>query len=595
MTQFYQQGVDTICLTVSNGLCSLGTPYCEFPPTWLAPGKFDFSPLKAQIEEVLEINPDFKIVLSIDLNTPHWWTKAQSLWDEETHYETFNQLGQVASNEKWRADTSEYLKLLLEFTEENYADSIFQYNLLCGGTTEWYDHSKGRESSSRRAAYRRWCLDNNEADPVDIPVQSVREQAGHNMLRDPQEDHEAIRYIKFCNWQVANTILFYAGKARAVVGKRVTIGAYYGYTLLPIKRINHSVMDFDQLLESEDLDVILGIGTYGPERQIGGASGFLQPVDSARANSKHYVHECDQKTHAMNQHIGKYVCANFSANWKSEKEVIAGIKREFCICLLRNVSMWLFDMWGHFYDGENVHNTIGKLSKLWNDHAGDHAQIAEVAMFIDQDSWFYCNPQAPEVYKYSHRVMEILGHIGAPVEFYSFRDIARIDLSRLRYVVLPNLFAVDAAKMKILRERVFCDGRHVLWFDRAGVINDDVYSEDNVEKLTGIPFGESGLVIREMDGWTSLQTSQPIDDTAVIREQIKAAGVHVYVDGDSPVWAAGDYVAVHSGKDQILKIKLKRSTEKVQEVFSGREIEVLGDYFEEKITAPDTRLYKIIT
>ena len=112
---------------------------------------------------------------------------------------------------------------------------------------------------------------------------------------------------------------------------------------------------------------------------------------------------------------------------------------------------------------------------------------AEVAVLVDADSMYYVDGHSPLARPVLAEQRSDLSRMGAPWEIYSFSDLPRLDMSRFRMVVLPNLFAVTPQKRAWLEEKVFCDDKHVVFGYAPGIITDGRYDVNNVGQLTGIP------------------------------------------------------------------------------------------------------------
>ena len=53
MREFHAAGVNQFCVFPAHTTNSLGEPYSEYPPTWLAPEVYDFAPFDQQIEDAM--------------------------------------------------------------------------------------------------------------------------------------------------------------------------------------------------------------------------------------------------------------------------------------------------------------------------------------------------------------------------------------------------------------------------------------------------------------------------------------------------------------------------------------------------------------
>ena len=71
-------GITTRCVFAANTINSLGEYYCQYPPIWTGIGQYAWENLDAQIDDILKVSPEARIVCMIDLNTPYWATRRFS-------------------------------------------------------------------------------------------------------------------------------------------------------------------------------------------------------------------------------------------------------------------------------------------------------------------------------------------------------------------------------------------------------------------------------------------------------------------------------------------------------------------------------------
>jgi len=587
--RFAQIGVHLVHISPLNTLCSLGTPYSPYPPSWVGPGRYDFSPVDQYIAEVIQADPQAQLMCGVDLNPPAWWVRMHRRPD------SFWELGRVAADEKWRQDTRAYLEAFLRHTESRYKDRIVAYTLFCGSTLEWYDSSEGQESSSRLAAWRTWMTRQGQPDPVDIPPVSIRERATHGLLRDPEADRLAVAYWRFHNWLVGDTILYFAQAAQEVLHHRVPVGIFYGYLCeLPGAAYGH--LDFDRLCRSDLVDFFMAPSPY-QDRAVGGAGGFMVPVGSVLHHGKGFLQELDHRTHTCRglKLPGVDVPPPlYDAGFPTLEASRAGLRREFAIALIQGTSLWWFNIFGHIYDDPKLMEAIGQMRQLWERFAvPEEPSAAEIAVFVDPESFLYLDGRSPKRMDFLYRQRMGLGRIGAPYDLYSIADLPELDLSRYKMIFFPNLFVVDKTKRQILQEKVCIGGKTVVWVHAPGIITEGRYDPANVERLCGIAYGAKQITLRAMDGWTSVLAPEPNLSASVLRELAQKAGVHIYCDKGWPVYAHRRLLAVHTDTGGLCTIRLPRPARQVRELFSNRIAAENADHFEDRLQGPDTVLYLI--
>jgi hypothetical protein len=590
LRQFTKAGVNTVVVFPANVLSMPGVPYNPaYPPIWNGPGKYDFDSLDRQVADKLAVNPRAKFIFFLDLNTPTWWCRLRASSD------SFNELGRVAANEVWRRDTREYLQAVLRHLEAKHRQVIIAYFLACGSTIEWLDRSNGEESRTRREAWRRWMIERGQPDPIDIPPASVRDHVTHGPFRDPVDDALAIHYWKFSHALVADTILYFAAATQEVIKHRAPLGLCYGYIMeLTSSQLYNGHLDFDRVYASKDLDWFISPGSYH-DRQLGGASGFMVPISSIQHHGKGFLMSMDHRTHTARgvTLLGRAVPGHESG-FATEAASIAGLRREFSLRLISGISTYWFDLFGHWFEGQGIFDSITQMRKLWDRLAQPREQsVAQVAVLVDAESMYYLDAKAKFYSDLLSKQRYGLFRMGTPYDLFSFADLPTLDLSRYKLIFLPNLFVVDAKRRALLREKVCTGGKTVLWGYSPGIIADGKYDPRQVEKLTGIAWEAKELTTRQMQGWRSVYSPQPNVSATVLKKLAREAGVHVYCEAEEPLYANRRLIALHTITGGPRTVVLPKTCRRVTELFSGRVVAENASRFEDKLAAPCTVLYEV--
>lgn len=594
ISEFGGLGINVVTCFPANTLSSVGVPYSPYPPIWIGPGMYDFACLDRQMEDVVKANPRARIVLEIDLNTPVWWPRW--LGAAADRDDSFTKLGKVAGHPGWRKETKDYLQTVLKHLEANHAQRVIAYVLTAGMTLEWQDMARGEESTSRRRAWRDWAIAQGLDDPVDIPPASIREHVSHGVFRDPLEDSLALAYWRFNADLIAETILFYASAAQEIIRHRVPLGVYYGYWLEhgQGRLLYEGHLGFEKVLAARDIDFFLAPGSYF-DRQLGGGSGFMMCVSSVRHHGKGLVHEVDHRTHSARSVtlLGRPVPGHESG-FPDERSTIAGLRREFALALIQGTAIWWFDMFGHWYDGRNVREALAQMAQLWDQYAEKPARsVAEVAVFVDCESFLYLDGQAAIYNDLVSRQRFGLARLGAPYDIYVFSDLATVDLSRYKMVIFPNLFCVNEAKRGLLLNRVCQNGRTVVWVYAPGIITDGRYDPAHVEQLTGIPFGIPTLEERQFPTWRSVLAPQPNLSAQTLRDLAARAGVHLYCPDEQVCYVNDCFFALHTASPGRWKIRLPARVGQIREIFSRRLLAENSDAFVLEADGPETFLCEL--
>jgi hypothetical protein len=592
VAKFSKLGIEHFCLFPANTVNAFGQRYSLFPDIWTGIDTYDFQALDDHIRLFLDSAAEAKLIVMIDLNTPLWWTHFRRKSD------SFIELGRLSHDPQWRQDTLDYVTAFLTYCENQYAANIGAYLLSCGGTSEWFDRSHGVESPSRTDALQKWALAHGYGKLSSVPAQAERDHFSHDeFLRDPVADREAVRYWQFVNDQNADTLLYFADQVKGLVRPEVELGAFFGYIKRgPERLVSDGHLAYERVFAGEQLDFFVA-PSYYHGRNMGQGSGHVVPLGSILRHNKTFINELDHFTHTANllPYKDKGFKKPLCENWKNEEETICGIKREFAISLIEGTSLWLFDMWGHWFEGKGVDQTLKKCLKIWEERSAETATpTAEIAVVFDPESALYMNQNHPlndALIRGTHDKMRLLG---APFEEYSFNDLETLDLSRFKLIVFYNLFVLDESKKNLLQTKVCIDNRHVIWLNQAGVIDKQTYCHDNIRSLTGCEFKTDTVQTCSHDRWCSHLFANPATvTTQMIRAVGKQAGVHFYVDDDLPVYANRELLAIHTKEGGAMKVKLPPQVRVLNELFSKVETAVTEGQVTLELPSPSTVLFKL--
>jgi len=597
MAQFRDAGVDTVCIFAANTDNSLGLPYCKYPPVWRWFGKYDFGSLDKQYDDVLAVNSSATFICMVDLNTPVWLQRQLSLQGHSAECESFTMLSCACANPAWRKATADYLEAVVKHVEARYGDRVKAYLLACGQTDEWMDYSRGAAGRTKTAAWQSWCKAHGRPT-VPVPAFERLDRAGfNNLIRDPSAEGDIVDYVRFTGDTVADAVLDFAARTRKLVPDSRQIGMFFGYILeLTGNRLvwaGH--LEYERLYASPDIDFFISPGTYG-DRPMGGGSGFMVPNGTRRLNGKGFLHEIDHRTPTYNIALDEYVSIGWMVPWKDQAETDAGLKREFALAIVNGASLWCFDMWGGVFKTPETMRLVAQAKRLWDAYAvGEPQSVAEVALVVDPQSTRLINDRHPLVSQIYQGTRNKLNRLGAPFEVYSFNDLPRADLSRVKMLVFPGLFEITQEKAETLKRFALCGGRTAVFAYAPGISDGRSLDAARVQALTGSAFGTPGVTRAERDGWRAVYagTYEALTPQA-LRQAAVDAGVTIYCEDAVPVYASGRLVAVHMAKGGDKTITLPSGCREVKELYTGRVIPVADKRFTYRFASPDTALFEMV-
>lgn len=592
MKRFADAGVDMVAFLPANTTNSLGDRYSQYPNIWTWFDEYHFEVLDKQFDDILAVNPNAKFVCIVDLNSPHWFTRQES-WNS-LESDSFTQLSNAVSNPRWRKETAKYLKAFLEHTEKKYGDKIKAYLLACGQTDEWMDYSRFGAGRNKTKAWKKWQSERRQK-VLPVPTFDRLDHASfEDFIRDPQTERDVIDYCEFSSDIIVDTINEFSGITRSMVSPDKEIGMFFGYIvqLARGRMVSCGHLSYERIFSSPNIDFFVSPGTYY-DRKMGQGSGFMCPNGSRLRSGKGWLHEIDHRTPTTK--VPRMNVAGFDSDWKNQAEVDAGMKREFALTMVNGTSLWCFDMWGGFYDSPETMKLIAQSKKLWDKYATKpERSMAEVALVVDPQSALYINETNKKCQKLFVDMRTKLNALGAPFEVYSFNDIGKTDMSKIKLFVFPAMFHLTPERAEILKKHVFTDGRTALFMDVAGISDGRTLDPSRTEKLTGFAYKTAGVNVRKYSDHTRAYICDYDDvSPAVLRDLAAKAGATLYTDFETPVFANERLVAIHTANGGKKTITLPKKYAKVVEIYSGKVAAENTDKFVYEFASPDTAVFEL--
>ena len=592
-------GVKDRCFAAGNVLNGLGQGYCDYPAIWVGEGKYEFEHLDEQMIEMDMTNPDGGLVCMVDLNTPVWLTRKLRM-------DSFTHISIACSSKRWREMTMRYLKDFLTYAEEHYGDKIVAY-MLCGGSTyEWLDWLHGLTTVDKDKAWAEWQKKHGVSYEASAPSLTALHTASfENRLYDPATEMDKVDFWRFNGEVVADALLSFAHEARAMLPENKQIGAFFGYFFGYMNQsVNMGHMDYERVYASPDFDFFASPAAYS-NREVGKGTGQQAMFQTAMLNGKRFLHEIDCRPHDLAERAKRrHQEIRDRHHWFTAEEDIAGSIREACYALVNHMSYWWFDQWGGYYDDPKLRERIAQMESIQQRFVNDCSpSVAEVLLVGDNESLYYFRDGDSYNGPLVSNLRDKLSMTGTPYDCCSFSDLARLDLSQYKVILLPHLFLIDEARAGFLREKVCTPGRTVLFSYAPGIIDGKTLDPARVQAWAGVPFGtrretekEDGIVTTAMPGgWTSVYACSPRCFTpASLRTVCEAAGVHFYVKDLWPVFANERLLTVHCKEGGERTVELPKKVSRVIDLFTGEVVAKKAKSFKVNFASPDTRLYEIV-
>jgi len=384
--------------------------------------------------------------------------------------------------------------------------------------------------------------------------------------------------------------------------------------------------------------------------QARGAGGVFEPegvADSAVLRGRLMLCEMDTRTWSGTDPI---------APARDVKEFAAVTWRNIAEALTRGFVPYWMDVHQDWFGPPEIQPTIRRQAEVLREAATwPHETVPGIAMIIDDEAVLETNGDGRflnEAVMWEWKTG--LVRAGVPVRKYLLSDLALPQFPKHRVYYFPNLFRVNAARRKLLEEKVLRDGHVVVWGPGTGISDGDSIGAEAAAGVTGFEFdlldvnyprrtllsdtshpltrglspatmlggplaygpvlfpktgtplgvawtklgmnrtGLAALDRTAVDGstWTSVFTTTPGLPAAFWRNAAQHAGAHVWCEQDELVMADAGLVALHSivSGPKVLRLPGPR---RVIDVVTGTAVADSADRIEFDLTAPDTRVFRL--
>ncbi|MGN0866789.1 MAG: beta-galactosidase [Oligosphaeraceae bacterium] len=560
-----------------------------------APGVYDYRQLDQRVMDYLAVNPHAYLLPRVYLSAPAWWLQrhpdAQVRFsDNEGHlfvsHAHFGRPLPSWSSPEWRDYAADSLRRLVDhIARAPYASRIMGLFLCSGVTQEWMqwgDSSPymGDYSPAAQGAFRQWLrekygddqgLRRAWGDPeaslstVTLPTRAQRERILPESLdlRSPRDaaDRKCVDHALWNGEMTAATIAQMCRAVKEASQGRLLAGAFYGYLLELCgsqRLVNSGHLGFGQLLDCPDVDFLAAPTGYC-FREPGGAGIPYQmsPTASLRLHDKFWWVEMDVRTAATNAPPG------YAGKGGNVEEDILQQDKEAIHSLCSGYAQWWLDVGYLNFEDETLQNHLARLVPLLKEGMlqWDRTSRAQIAMVLQEEAYAWGRlPNAMMVDGTTYQ-LSFLERLGAPVEYYSARDLGRLP-DRIRLVILPQLL-LDAPEIRQALETLRGQGRVIVTYHFPGLLAGEE-AQPAESELSGIPVRlafrrEEGTPRRVADGWLfgpqdqgrSLKMSywaprkNALAPVPVVREELLSADCRVIARYDDGT-AAG---AIRKGRD----------------------------------------------
>jgi hypothetical protein len=454
-----------------------------YPGCWKSKDELNIDQAVDQISDVLRLNPEARIILSILLH-PYWeFTKdyPSEAWIGKKGFPLFGNGIHLHENEAdkpndpyadyaWPSYQSEILmelykkqmaKIFQQLKERNYLKAVVGFHVGGGHDNQLgvphFDYSKPALKKFRE--YLREIYPDNAAlqkawnkPEVTFDTAQAPAMGGNNDCFDVKTQRDRIdfyRFSKIAPWRMAGEVSDYAKK---VIGKDVVAIRWGQNPFCGTPDSSPAISDF---IYNQKFDILVEQAPYN-DRPPASSCVAKVPLDSFHLNGKMFVNEFDIRTWCAAPSWEKEI---MSITWGLvlDPPMWRSVNRKLAGSMFANdMGFWYLDMAPGWFDNKDILadiidvNAVGcKMMNLplpsWK---------KDTALVIDDEGYFLRNLPGPSwMFDITTLLQhQLFGFCGVPYGFYTVNDfIRRPELAKqFKVVVFVGMYEIDKARLKMI-------------------------------------------------------------------------------------------------------------------------------------------------
>lgn len=578
-------------------LLSYSAPACWFPPeqgdNWQA--------LDALCRQIIAVNPKVLLVPRVGADAPGWWLErhpdSRMVYDDDKV-----DFHSCISDRAYRAELCAHLEKLSRHLTETFPDHFAGIHPCGQHTGEWfYEKSWTTEISgydaATKAAWAEWLKARNlpAAEP---PPAADRKAHPNGLLRDPAKERLLIEFARFQQQEMAEHVVAMAEACRKGTGGQKLVVFFYGYLFefAPVQTgaptSGHYALS--TVLTSKDIDILCSPISY-TDREWLGTSPSMTAAESVRQAGIMWLNEDDSRTF-LDPRQQEHVQEGGLVDLQQTQQVML---RNTAQAALRGFGTWWMDLpsQGWFNDAR-IWEQIVRLRPV-DEAMTKRARpfTPDIAAVVDEDSMCHLpGGSAAFARPLIYEARAALGRSGAPYGQYLLEDVAAGNVPA-KLQVLLSAWALTPEEREGLKAkraagvtRVWCYAPGYVYPDRVEVAGiRDVTGFDALpvspettevtptaagrnlgltepwgvkekiqplfavqatpaETLATYADGSAAVAMRRSASGIDVFVGVPKLTPELVRALAKVAGVHVYTEDNSAVWAAEGYLSIQAHK-----------------------------------------------
>lgn len=587
----HRAGVRVFQIQVAGEMNGMDVPYSLFGGVWQDEDTYCFKNFDRQIQMFKRFAPDSRYIIFIQLDAPEMWLEKH-----KDSISSFYNLHTEAHDSAWLNAAAEYLRIFIDYCEQNYGDDIIGYGISAGRSTEWFSGDNFHTENMLRA-YSDYCKDADAVIP-DFPEES----SDFNVFRMPDSDE--YRFLKFADSGANIAATFFAAEAQKVLMHKKPLGLFGGYYALKSNSVH--VNDFVDVWDCGNIDMVWAPASYDEFRRLENSCGVTVACESIKLRGMVHVSELDHRTelacYPMEHPVAKQRW-NYRMTegniiddcCKDSFEAVMLLRRELASALMHGSMLWWFDFFGGYYASPEYESMMKQHVEIYSRIAKcgrPKVSAAQVAVFADPHSNSLLMDSMHIHKSFSFNCMLNIAKSGFVYDLYNLQDIGKADFSKYKLCIFLNAFAMSKEEIESAEKIKCCK----FWVYAPAYISDGGKDLNTMQRVAGMNIEEYGFPVEDsavFDGEefgfeTAVNPAFFISDkdaeciasyktdgkcaaarkdnnfysscanipSSLWRKAAKMSGVHVYTEYDSTVLADNNFICCETTVTDNPKINL---------------------------------------
>ena len=469
---------------------------------------YNFNNLKGALDEIVEANPNAKILVRIRFYPPKWWLEKYPD-DVMTSADGGKTTFPCVSSERFRNDSVDVLKMIIDFCEKNYGKNIMGYHPGGGNSSEWFYGNSWNKTwygynKTAAQAWKKWVSKKYKTDDdlkkawndpnaalAGVKVPSPEERMGALYVINPKTQAKLADYNTFLQDEMVDMVEHLGKIIRQKVPNKIS-ALFYGYTCEFSISVNKGPANTGhyalwKIANSPYFDILSGPVSYR-DRNLGDPGYAMGAAETVARCGKIWFDEDDIRTHRTPQTQQKI--AALGNELRNASDTIKVLQRDMARQAIRNQGCWWMDLAGTgWYLDPKLWELMPKFNAMEMDMIQNPVSyVPEVAVITDERSVYYSGTNGTPT-QTTNALAKSRTHLGkcpAPLGYYLFDDFASGKPKiKPKLAVFPIEYALDAKQRKTMRKKTKNCAAVFVWAPGYVDLDKKEFSKKAVEEATG--------------------------------------------------------------------------------------------------------------